>query len=103
MKTTLQDVQQFLALQRTELYQSYCFKLTARYDKCLDADGDYDLHTIDMEDFKYGKTNITGFRLVDENNADLQGLVVELNTKWSGAIRKLDFPIKTIRKENCKS
>ncbi|GFQ72094.1 glutamate receptor ionotropic, kainate 2 [Trichonephila clavata] len=58
-----------------------------------------DLHTIDMEDFKYGKTNITGFRLVDENNADLQGLVVELNTKWSGAIRKLDFPIKTIRTE----
>ncbi|GFR03456.1 glutamate receptor ionotropic, kainate 2 [Trichonephila clavata] len=52
-----------------------------------------------MEDFKYGKTNITGFRLVDENNADLQGLVVELNTKWSGAIRKLDFPIKTIRTE----
>ncbi|KAG8199188.1 hypothetical protein JTE90_016016 [Oedothorax gibbosus] len=58
-----------------------------------------DLHTIDMEDFKYGKTNITGFRLVDENNADLQGLVVELNTKWTGAIRKLDFPIKTIRTE----
>lgn len=50
-----------------------------------------------MEDFKYGKTNITGFRLVDENNADLHGLVVELNTKWTGAIRKLDFPIKTIR------
>lgn len=56
-----------------------------------------DLHTIDMEDFKYGKTNITGFRLVDDNNADLHGLVVELNTKWTGAIRKLDFPVKTIR------
>lgn len=60
-----------------------------------------DLHTIDMEDFKYGKTNITGFRLVDENNADLHGLVVELNTKWAGAIRKLDFPIKTIRVRSC--
>ncbi|KAF8784441.1 glutamate receptor ionotropic, kainate 2-like isoform X2 [Argiope bruennichi] len=58
-----------------------------------------DLHTIDMEDFKYGKTNITGFRLVDENNADLQALVVELNTKWSGSSKKLDLPIKTIRTE----
>ncbi|GBM80366.1 Glutamate receptor ionotropic, kainate 2 [Araneus ventricosus] len=59
-----------------------------------------DLHTIDMEDFKYGKTNITGFRLVDENNADLQALVVELNTKWSGSSKKLDLPIKTIRVRN---
>lgn len=56
-----------------------------------------DLHTIDMEDFKYGKTNITGFRLVDENNNGFKALVVELNTKWTGAIRKLEFPIKTIR------
>ncbi len=27
-----------------------------------------DLHLVDLEDFRYGGTNITAFRLVDPNN-----------------------------------
>ena len=34
-----------------------------------------DLHTIDLEDFKYGGTNITSLRLVDPSNAALQDLI----------------------------
>ncbi|GIX92217.1 glutamate receptor ionotropic, kainate 2 [Caerostris extrusa] len=92
-----------LAQQVGMMTESHNYLITSLSDKRLSVTSNttsfQDLHTIDMEDFKYGKTNITGFRLVDENNADLQALVVELNTKWSGAIRKLDFPIKTIRTE----
>ena len=34
-----------------------------------------DLHLVDMEDFKYGGTNITSFRLVDPHNPEVQNVV----------------------------
>lgn len=34
-----------------------------------------DLHTIDLEDFKYGGTNITSLRLVDPSNPEMQDLL----------------------------
>ena len=34
-----------------------------------------DLHSIDLEDFKYGGTNITAFRIVDPNNPEVINVV----------------------------
>ena len=34
-----------------------------------------DLHLVNMEDFRYGGTNITAFRLVDPNNPLVQEVV----------------------------
>ena len=34
-----------------------------------------DLHLVNLDDFKYGGTNITTFRLVDPNNAMVQDVV----------------------------
>lgn len=42
-----------------------------------------DLHTIDLEDFKFGKTKITAFSLVDNTTAEHQLLMQD----W-----KRDFP-----------
>jgi hypothetical protein len=36
-----------------------------------------DLHTIDLEDFKFGKTKITSFRLVDSSSPELQSLLAD--------------------------
>ncbi|XP_013790790.1 glutamate receptor ionotropic, kainate 1-like, partial [Limulus polyphemus] len=38
-----------------------------------------DVHTVDLEDFKYGKSNITAFRIVDMGSPELQSLFDE----WS--------------------
>ncbi len=34
-----------------------------------------DLYLVDLEDFRYGGTNITAFRLVDPNNPLVQEVV----------------------------
>lgn len=34
-----------------------------------------DLHSVDLEEFKYGGTNITAFRLVDPEKPELQRVV----------------------------
>lgn len=34
-----------------------------------------DLHTVDLDEFKYGGTNITAFRLVDPEKPELQKVV----------------------------
>lgn len=34
-----------------------------------------DLHTLNLEDFKYGNTNITGFRLVDPTKPEVQAVI----------------------------
>jgi ionotropic glutamate receptor len=34
-----------------------------------------DLHLVNLEDFRYGGTNITAFRLVDPNNPLVQEVV----------------------------
>ena len=36
------------------------------------------MHSIDLEDFKYGGTNITAFRIVDPNNPE----VVKVVRNW---------------------
>lgn len=36
-----------------------------------------DLHTFDLEDFKFGKTKISSFRLVDTANPELQSLLAD--------------------------
>jgi len=38
-----------------------------------------DLHTVDLEEFKYGGTNITAFRLVDPDRAD----VIKVMRDWA--------------------
>lgn len=38
-----------------------------------------DFHTIDLEPYKYGGTNITGFRLFDPNDKEVIRTVEELN------------------------
>jgi len=37
------------------------------------------LHTVDLEDFRFGKTKITSFRLVDNSSPELQSLLSD----WS--------------------
>lgn len=37
-----------------------------------------DLHTVDLEEFKYGGTNITAFRLVDPESPEVQKVLREL-------------------------
>ena len=37
-----------------------------------------DLHSIDLEDFKYGGTNITAFRLVDPHNPEVIEVINEI-------------------------
>ncbi|XP_076373999.1 glutamate receptor ionotropic, kainate 2-like isoform X2 [Tachypleus tridentatus] len=36
-----------------------------------------DVHTVDLQDFKYGKTNITAFRIVDMESPELRSLLDE--------------------------
>ena len=34
-----------------------------------------DLHLVNLDDFKYGGTNLTTFRLIDPDNIDVQNVV----------------------------
>lgn len=45
-----------------------------------------DLHSVDLEEFKYGGTNITALRLVDPDKPELQRVVRD----WAGQSRKPD-------------
>ena len=38
-----------------------------------------DLHMVEMEDFKYGGTNITAFRLVNPSSELVQGVIIHCN------------------------
>ena len=46
--------------------------MTADYEYLITT---LDLHSIDLEDFKYGGTNITAFRIVDPNNHEVVNVV----------------------------
>ena len=48
-----------------------------------------------MEDFQYGKTNITGLRLVQEDTPEFQGLLQEVNNRM--ARRRDETPLKTLK------
>ena len=41
-----------------------------------------DLHLVDLEDFKYAGTNLTAFRLVDPDNADVRVSMPGLGRGW---------------------
>lgn len=48
-----------------------------------------------MEDFQYGKTNITGLRLIQEDTAEFQGLLKEVNNRLSR--RKNSTTLSTLK------
>ena len=52
----------------SQLYSLFCYHFYRQ-----------DLHTIDLEDFKFAKTKITSFRLVDSTNLELHSLLAD----WS--------------------
>lgn len=49
-----------------------------------------DLHTVDLDEFKYGGTNITAFRLVDPEKPELQQVIKEWTYGESRFGRKLE-------------
>lgn len=57
-----------------------------------------DLHTVDLEEFKYGQTKITGYRLVDVDSPELQGFLKDWEIISSRMDRKVPVP-QTIRTE----
>ncbi|KAG8225568.1 hypothetical protein J437_LFUL002085 [Ladona fulva] len=58
-----------------------------------------DLHTIDLEEFRYGRTNITGFRMIDPNSAALKNAVHdwEFGERRSG--RRINISPGTVKTE----
>nr|XP_042902282.1 glutamate receptor ionotropic, kainate 2-like [Parasteatoda tepidariorum] len=54
-----------------------------------------DLHTIDLSDFKYGKSNLTGFHLIQDNSNDYQSLVHRMSQNPYFYHRGLVFGIRT--------
>lgn len=60
-----------------------------------------DLHTIDLDEFKYGGTNITAFRLVDPGRPELQKILKEWTNDELHAGRKSDIGLsKKVRKRS---
>lgn len=47
---------------------------------------------MDLEEFKYGGTNITAFRLVDPDGPDIRKVVREWNVGTDLKSKKGDFP-----------
>lgn len=50
-----------------------------------------DLHTIDLEEFKYGGTNVTAFRLIDPDNLHVQQIIRAWEFGEQKLGRKIDF------------
>ncbi|XP_042896248.1 glutamate receptor ionotropic, kainate 2-like [Parasteatoda tepidariorum] len=57
-----------------------------------------DLHTIDLDDFQYSKTNITGLRLVQEESKEFQLLLEEVNERL--VRRREQPPLRTLKTES---
>ena len=49
-----------------------------------------DLHLVDLEDFKYGGTNITSFRLVDPHNPEVKEVVKSWTLGIGGSKNKIN-------------
>lgn len=56
-----------------------------------------DLHGVDLEEFKYGGTNITAFRLVDPEKPEIQKVVRDWMYGESRFGRKMDMPSASVR------
>lgn len=50
-----------------------------------------DLQSVDLEEFKYGGTNITALRLVDPNNVEVQRVVKDWMSAEQRQGRKIDI------------
>ena len=49
-----------------------------------------DLHLVDLEDFKYGGTNITSFRLVDPHNPEVKDVVKSWTLGITGSTNRIN-------------
>ena len=49
-----------------------------------------DLHLVDLEEFKYGGTNITSFRLVDSDNSAVKEVIRSWSTGIKGSKKSID-------------
>ncbi|XP_052126881.1 glutamate receptor ionotropic, kainate 2 isoform X1 [Frankliniella occidentalis] len=58
-----------------------------------------DLHSVDLEEFKYGGTNITAFRLVDPDKPEVQHAVREWAQGEARHGRKLDMDAAKVKTE----
>ena len=55
-----------------------------------------DLHMVELEDFKYGGTNITAFRLVDPNDELVQVVMTATTLKMLYSENN-EFELKTLK------
>lgn len=61
-------------------------------------DSPQDLQTIDLEEFKYGGTNITAFRLVDPDSPIVQQTVSEWLQSELNSENKANKPVYQVTK-----
>lgn len=47
-----------------------------------------DLHTMDLEDFKFGRTKITSLRIVDESSPEMMNIM----GNWTKLTKRLNMP-----------
>lgn len=55
-----------------------------------------DLHMVDLDEFKYGGTNITAFRLVNPEMEKIQATIQEWETNEARGNRKVQFGPATV-------
>lgn len=55
------------------------------------------MHSVDLEEFKYGGTNITAFRLVDPEKPEVQHAVKEWSQGEARHGRKLDIDASKVK------
>lgn len=55
------------------------------------------MHGVDLEEFKYGGTNITAFRLVDPEKPEIQRVVRDWQYGEARFGRKLEMPASAVR------
>ncbi|XP_071449244.1 glutamate receptor ionotropic, kainate 2-like isoform X2 [Hetaerina americana] len=58
-----------------------------------------DLHTVDVEEFRFGRTNITGFRMVDPQSTSLQNAVHDWQYEEVRFGRRINISPNTVRTE----
>ncbi|XP_046399076.1 glutamate receptor ionotropic, kainate 2-like isoform X1 [Ischnura elegans] len=58
-----------------------------------------DLHTVDMEEFRFGRTNITGFRMVDPQSKSIQNAVNDWQFGEMRSGRRINITANTVKTE----
>lgn len=59
-----------------------------------------DLHVVDLDEFKYGGTNITAFRIVNPDKDLVQNTIQEWETNEARQNRKVQFGPSTVREHS---